>query len=460
MYDRPGSPLPGLARSARAGGFAGGASWMAAALGDVRAGLAPAGGSAATFHRLGFTKYSAASAAAAVAGAAAIWAGLPWPVATAGAVVAFYAAEVQMLFLFPAPLDGSRRPFRDARRWLVRAGGTRLAVPVVMRLAAHMLFGGLGGRGVLRAWCLGCLAVCVWYEDVRRRDEDGGERDGEAPLQSPIPSPAHPPTRPHRPRFAVGGAGDLLLRVERVRARRPRVDHGLPSDPSPRTILYASDLHLGWPWTRRVAGELLAAARATAADAVVLGGDLVDRGAALPALGRLVRDLAAVGPVYALPGNHDVRPGVGRVRAVVRSEGGVWLPDGDVCRPDGLCLTARRSEATAGFNEPPPAANPLDPPNGCFRVLCAHNPVVIRSAAAVGVDVVLAGHLHGGQCVLTERGGLLYPGAWANRWTGLRFEPAGPDAVGPMLLVSRGAGDTLPLRWNCPREVILCRIDG
>jgi hypothetical protein len=38
----------------------------------------------------------------------------------------------------------------------------------VIPLAAVMLFGGVVGRGFVRSWCLGCLAVVVWYEDLRR----------------------------------------------------------------------------------------------------------------------------------------------------------------------------------------------------------------------------------------------------------------------------------------------------
>ena len=37
----------------------------------------------------------------------------------------------------------------------------------VIRLASVMLFGGFLGGGFLRSWCLGCLAVAVWYEELR-----------------------------------------------------------------------------------------------------------------------------------------------------------------------------------------------------------------------------------------------------------------------------------------------------
>jgi predicted MPP superfamily phosphohydrolase len=78
---------------------------------------------------------------------------------------------------------------------------------------------------------------------------------------------------------------------------------------------------------------------------------------------------------------------------------------------------------------------------------------VTPAARATGFDVVLAGHLHGGQLVLFESGGRLYPYAWIDRWNGLRF-----DLPGTTLVVSRGVADALPLRVRCPREVVLCEL--
>ena len=86
-------------------------------------------------------------------------------------------------------------------------------------------------------------------------------------------------------------------------------------------------------------------------------------------------------------------------------------------------------------------------------MLCAHDPAVFPQAARAGYGLVLAGHLHGGQVVLFERGGLLYPAAWVYPWNGTRFEREGST-----MLVSRGVCDTLPLRFNCPREVLRCEL--
>jgi uncharacterized protein len=320
-----------------------------------------------------------------------------------------------MVFLFPLALDGSVTPFRSAWVWTRRAGGTFAAMRVVLPLAAVMLFGGLVGRGFVRCWCLGCLAVCLWYEDVRLKvvDDLGGAATGTR-------------NNPGSGRGLEFGCFRPLF------VRREAAHLGLSQ---PLSILYASDLHLGHWWTRRVCDQLLQAARETKPDLILLGGDLSDNPTALSQLEACVRALGEVAPVHAVPGNHDKRAGIADVRATVLAAGGHWLPD----RPLDHLL---RIDGT------------VDPiPSDRRRLLCAHYPSDFPAARAAGYPVVLAGHLHGGQCVLATRRGRLYPAAWIYRWHGLRFAEAGS-----VMFVSRGVGDTFPFRINCPREVILCAI--
>ena len=64
----------------------------------------------------------------------------------------------------------------------MRAGGTLAVMAVVLPVAAVMLFGGFARQGFVRSWCLGCLAVCIWYEDLRGADLPAGTAPpGEAP---------------------------------------------------------------------------------------------------------------------------------------------------------------------------------------------------------------------------------------------------------------------------------------
>jgi predicted MPP superfamily phosphohydrolase len=275
---------------------------------------------------------------------------------------------------------------------------------VVLPLACTMLFGGLAGRGFLRSWCLGCLAICIWYEDL---------------CNDP------PPDVEPWFRLEWGGSGPLYVRSEVVHL-------GLPQ---PVRLLYASDLHLGRRWTRALPGRLVHTAQEAAPDLILLGGDLADNTQGLPSLQSCVRDLVDIAPVHAVPGNHDERAGLALVRAAVEAGGGHWLPHQAIESP--VRIEGKIDTMVCDGH----------------RVLCTHHPRDFLKAAAAGYGLVLAGHLHGGQCVLATYGGRLYPAAWIYRWHGLRFAESGAT-----MLVSRGAGDTLPIRFNCPREVILCTI--
>ncbi len=164
LYDAPGSELAAGASAAGRRGFRSGAEWMRRAMEILRCSPIPEPASA-NFHALGLLKYGAACVVAS-GWVLAIFAA-DWPVLGLFAVPLFYAAEAQGVFLFPVAIDGDPRPFRSARRFTVRAGGTFRVMAVVMPIAAAMLFGGFVGRGFLRSWCLGCLAICVWYERLR-----------------------------------------------------------------------------------------------------------------------------------------------------------------------------------------------------------------------------------------------------------------------------------------------------
>jgi predicted MPP superfamily phosphohydrolase len=215
-----------------------------------------------------------------------------------------------------------------------------------------------------------------------------------------------------------------------LRIRRETFHWGLTR---PVSILYASDLHLGHGWTRSVPGQLLETVRETRPRVVLLGGDLIDAAPALPILHGCVAALARKAMVAAVPGNHDRCVSPASLRDAVTSAGGRWLPEESLDEPVGI---DGRLRASAGS-----------------PVLCAHYPDEFPAAVQAGYRLVLAGHLHGGQCVLATVRDRLYPAAWFHRWHVLRLR-----AGAATLLVSRGVADTLPVRFNCPREVLLCAI--
>ena len=142
-----------------------------------------------------------------------------------------------------------------------------------------------------------------------------------------------------------------------------------------------------------------------------------------------------VATLCAVPGNHDRWIGVGRVRIAFADSGGHWLEDAPWFLTPQCAIYGSREQSLQSASS---------------HLLCTHHPV----PSAPPFALTLSGHLHGGQFVLYHRRGKLYPGAFVYRWNGLRFD----DRDGRTLLISRGVQDTLPLRWNCPREVLLVKV--
>ena len=162
IYDDPANGLAQTAPQAARQGFLSGAQWMNQAMGVVRGRSALM--RSANYQGLGFFKYGLATAAALTATFLAYQVGR-WDFV--GLIpLAFYAIEAQFVFLFPLVLDGTPTPVKDSLAMTRRAGGTIQVLATIVPISWVTLFGGFAGQGFLRCWCVGCLAVVLWYEDV------------------------------------------------------------------------------------------------------------------------------------------------------------------------------------------------------------------------------------------------------------------------------------------------------
>lgn len=158
------SELQSAAKQSARRGFRGGAEWMAAALSEIR-GTRVVGPPTGAL-KAGLVKYGAATAVATtvfviVGIGVGVLASLPL------AILAFYATEAVGAFVFPALAAGARSPWQESLSLVSSAGGTVRVASKTMVIASVMLFGGLTGRGFLRSWCIGCLAMVLWYERLR-----------------------------------------------------------------------------------------------------------------------------------------------------------------------------------------------------------------------------------------------------------------------------------------------------
>ena len=242
----------------------------------------------------------------------------------------------------------------------------------------------------------------------------------------------------HRSRWLGANLEIGLRRALHVREERLSTRHDA------YRLLYVSDIHLRKGRSDVLCGQVLDSITWCNPDVVLLGGDLVDCRSELVKLNELVRKIHDVARVLAIGGNHDRRIGINRVREAVVHGGGQWI-DGDSAR-----LThGGRLLVISG----PDAAAPLEGDVGHVRVLCAHDPRIWKTSRHAGYDLVLAGHLHGCQLVACEYRARLFPGAFFYPYCFLN------DRCGSTrLVVSRGVSDLFPIRWKCPREVVLCHI--
>lgn len=231
-----------------------------------------------------------------------------------------------------------------------------------------------------------------------------------------------------QPGFQFGLHRPLEVREEIIR------EHAQPC-----RLAYVSDIHLRRGRTQLLANQVSDAVQRANPAIILLGGDLVDQASELDGLRGLLDRLLELAPVLAIPGNHDLAVGEARVRQVVVAAGAAWIPDKTV--------TIRHGERVIGISGP----GAIPAPDADFRVLCAHHPQVWKTARNAGFELVLAGHLHGCQGVLFEAGGRLFPGAVFYPHNYLRQAHAGSR-----LVVSRGCSDLIPVRWGCPREILLC----
>jgi uncharacterized protein len=206
-------------------------------------------------------------------------------------------------------------------------------------------------------------------------------------------------------------------------------------------LLYVSDIHLRSDRSDRLCRQVLDSATRCRPDVVLLGGDLVDHRSEFGKLTKLVGGLQDIAPVVAVGGNHDRRIGMDRVGDAVVQGGGQWIHSGVARVTHGGRVIAITGPETVNRVE------------AHVRILCAHNPRIWKTARAAGYDLILAGHLHGCQLVACEYRERLFPGAIFYPHCLLRRH-----AGSTRLVVSRGVSDLVPIRWRCPREVVLCHV--
>ncbi len=233
---------------------------------------------------------------------------------------------------------------------------------------------------------------------------------------------------------------------------------------TPLRIVHLSDIHV--ERTTRRERDLPALVAGLEPDLIALTGDYLNASytgdpRALADLRALLARLRAPGGVYGCLGTLEVDPpellrpvlaGAGvvlledQVAEVIVGGHRLWLA-GIRCTRDPAADGARLGDLLAGA------------PPGALKVVLYHMPDLLPEAAALGVDLVLSGHTHGGQWRLPGFGALL-----TNSRYGKRYEAGHYRRGETHLVVSRGLGMEgfgMPrARFFCPPEVVLITLSA
>lgn len=248
---------------------------------------------------------------------------------------------------------------------------------------------------------------------------------------------------------AAAVLGWSLFESQWVEFRELEVDLPLlPLELDGLTIVHLSDFHLGtisfngWALERA-----LRWASERPCDIVAITGDLLSRRRGEPQLEAAMASLDPRLGVFAVLGNHDVE--VTRDpfsqptdASVVEKSGAVLLENDSVLRT----MNGKTVQVVGGDQSLGPywsRVAQLADPEADLRILLFHFPDVVRHLPPGAFDLVLAGHLHGGQiCIPTPRRKVRLEHLRAEHWEGLHRTPAG------VLHVSRGLGTSfVPFRF-------------
>jgi uncharacterized protein len=211
------------------------------------------------------------------------------------------------------------------------------------------------------------------------------------------------------------------------------------------TILQLTDLHLCGSLDKAFFRAVLDRCNEPEPDIVAVTGDLADTVKhskwIVPLLGRLRWKVAA----FAILGNHDfwhdavyVRRRLGRLKMNVLAN--AWQQ-----------IDVRGHPLVVIGNEFPWNRPQVDL-SGCpaepFRLCLSHTPDNIAWARRANIDLMLSGHVHGGQIRFPIFGSMLVPSKY-----GRRYDCGAFDEKPTFLYVGRGLSGEHPVRYLCKPEV-------
>jgi len=251
--------------------------------------------------------------------------------------------------------------------------------------------------------------------------------------------------------MGVGGVTASLAPVS-VYRRQFRFAN-LPSELEGFSILHLSDLHLRHYVQLDDLEQVLTDAKEQKPDLILVTGDIADDIGQLPEALRMIDQFGAPYGAFASLGNHEYFRGIETIRRIFdRSAIPLFVNQSTRVNVGASSLFVggiddprRLGSAGASFYRDCFASTLSQRRNGEFAVMMSHRPDAFDDAAAMKIDLTLAGHTHGGQIGIA--GHSLMESILPEKYLWGHYTKN--DA---QLYTSSGVGHWFPFRLGCPAE--------
>lgn len=296
-------------------------------------------------------------------------------------------------------------------------------------------------------WLTAAAVVVDWFRRKLAESSPDLVRSDRRRVFQLLRHPSRIVSPEHDEHFLVRLPGNQILELDV--AERGLELPGLPQALDGFTVLHLSDLHFTGRVPKAYFEELVDICNDLEPDLVAVTGDLIDNPACLDWIPDTLGRLKGRYGCYFVLGNHDLEIGARVLRVALKEAGlvdlgGSWMQ-----------LSVGDADLVLGGNELPwlpPAADLSEAPlpaseGGPVRVVLSHSPDQLPWAQRNHVDLLLAGHLHGGQIRVPLVGPLVSPS-----WHGVRYASGVFWCPPTVMHVSRGISGEIPLRLNCRPE--------
>lgn len=250
--------------------------------------------------------------------------------------------------------------------------------------------------------------------------------------------------------IAYGLIEPYTQRIKRYKVYHPHV----PESFGGLRVIFLADIHYGRTIKRASMLRLVERVNKMEPDVILLGGDYVMDQQYIRPCFELLSHLKSAYGTYAVLGNHDVVEGCEETLCAMKKAGihslhndAIWIGEEERIRIGGV------GDLRTQTQDLEPTLRSVTAED--FVVLLTHNPrYVYQLKADMPIDLVLAGHTHGGQFAPLKYLRRVTPGV-VKRRTGLEFLAGRKRRDQMDVIVSNGIGTAkFPLRVATSPEIV------